>query len=215
MANAQVHVYRTRDGRTFSEAQRDSLHFDGHRLTDGSVVERNDSVIHFVYFNDKTLFMTAFQKRFTDKPLKHFALKSIQHGMIDSEKLAGAKLIYIWKDSPGTPRCIRQWNELAEKYQGRATVIFLTPDSLHFALRAIKQLTLKMPVVADAFDFISRDDLEAFGAVFFVDRNGIIRYVSEGVPVKNVDGAIVEEGDDFEYAIVERYSVMIDKLLTK
>jgi hypothetical protein len=80
----------------------------------------------------------------------------------------------------------------------------------------MKALTLKMPFIADASDYISKMEIDSFPSVFFIDKRNIVRFVREAIPVKSGgDGTVLQEGDDFMYDIIDTHSRTIEKLLRK
>jgi thiol-disulfide isomerase/thioredoxin len=125
-----VSVYATLEGKQYSQYQRDSIESLGNFIATKSTRQSNDTVFRAIYYYDKALLLSVFQRRHQDKPLPKLILKSITGEEVNSDKLKGKiVMINFWSTSCGP--CLEeipQLNKLKEKYDKDVHFIAIAPD---------------------------------------------------------------------------------------
>jgi thiol-disulfide isomerase/thioredoxin len=182
-AQTKVKVYRTKEGKLFNVTQKDSIWDLGFLITTTDKTIIGDTIFYDTEILPKE---NEFVKKYRNKPLPSFALKTLDGKELNSEFLKGkAVMINFW--STTCAPCVLempQLNKLKKKYKD---VVFLAPAPENAT-------TVKKFLLKHKFDFIILPQAEklfeewgidSYPKNFFVDQNGIIREIREGTPMLN------------------------------
>lgn len=209
---ATTKVYRTKEGKLYSTAQRDSIAALGYSIGEISLSSVQDtSFIDIEIYAKENPAGSDFVQKYKDKQLPSFQLKTMDGKILDSESLRGKVLVInFWSTTCGP--CIKEMpelNQLMEQYQD---VVFLAPAPESAA--TIKKVLDKYPfnfiILPDAKKLFDELGIEGYPKNFFVDKEGIIREVKEGTPIYRPT-----KNDEWQIAVVRTYFPIIAELTKK
>jgi thiol-disulfide isomerase/thioredoxin len=130
----------------------------------------------------KVLGNNSFVDAYLDRPLPPFTLTDLSGKVISSRELAGKKVhINFWSTS--CKPCIEEFSELNRlKAQAGNDVVFLAmaPESAEKVGRTVQRRPFAYTVLPDAGDYMAKLGVTAYPKNFFVDREGIVRRITEG-----------------------------------
>jgi peroxiredoxin len=202
--------YRDVDGKTFTKRQFEDM-IDEDFLHTYIVLKETKTADSLIVFFDKVAHVVPheFSDNFSNKPLPPFSLIDMDGNTINSDSLSG-KIVHINFWSAANFQSIAEFpqlNKLKGKYQ-KQDVIFIAISPENQAI--VKQVLEKQPIhyllIPDGGSYIRSLDITNFPKNFFVDRNGIVRKVTEGVPIHPVSEDIL---------VFEQYDMIIRELASK
>jgi thiol-disulfide isomerase/thioredoxin len=130
----------------------------------------------------KLLGDNSFADGHLDRPLPPFTLTDLSGKVISSRELAGKKVhINFWSTS--CKPCIEEFSELNRlKAQAGNDVVFLAmaPESAEKVGRTLQRRPFAYTVLPDAGNYMAKLGVTAYPKNFFVDREGIVRRITEG-----------------------------------
>jgi thiol-disulfide isomerase/thioredoxin len=207
----RVHFLVDNAGRRYTFAQlhtlvdKDSLKINGYSgVRFGKPTEIGDTLLQTFEFYYRPQ-AHAFDK-YLNQPLPAFSLARLDGSLFHSTDLKG-KVVHINFWSPGCLPCVAEisaLNRLAEKYRDSVVFIGVARESQKQIESFLKRRPFHyVQLVGDKSYF----DTLGFSAVpdnFFIDRDGVIRYVTHGGP--STSEKIIEE-------YYQDYSFKLDTLL--
>lgn len=208
------------NGKYFTQSQRDSIENTGNFVGITHTREVNDSIIYFMFYYDSTLLLTERQRRFQNSDLIHIRMKSIDGEVVDTERLKGRPIVLnFWSTSCGP--CIAeipQLNELQKRFLNNAYFIALAPETKQEIDSLLNRFPFNFTIIPDAGSVFESLSIDSYPVTFFINRNGIIDYVEEGIPVnlkEKPDGSLRENTGPFKILVYEKYSKILHKLTNK
>jgi peroxiredoxin len=150
-----------------------------------------------------------FPDNFTNKPLPAFSLTDINGNKIRSEDLSG-KVVHInfWSTAnfPSIAE-FPQLNKLKNKYETQDVIfIAMAPENRDIITQVLGKQPLHYLLIPDAGAYIKSLSITNYPKNLFVDKNGIVRKVTEGVPIHPVSEDIL---------VFEQYDLIIRELVSK
>jgi thiol-disulfide isomerase/thioredoxin len=174
-------------------------------LTVQETETKKDSIISKVTFNisdkkqDELISSGPFAE-YKDKEFPIFNLNTLFDGKFDSEKLKGKPtLINFWftKCAP----CIDEMpvlNKIKEKYKEDFNFIAITYEKKEDVVKFLKKHPFEFEHLVDAEDFTDQLGIKAYPMNLFLDRNGILKYIKNGIPYESKEGGELKMGDGNE-----------------
>lgn len=130
----------------------------------------------------------AFREKHLNKLLMSFKLRDINGKMISSETLKG-KFVHINFWSITCAPCIAEFpelNELKKKYQSKDFVFLaIAPEATVRVKKVLKGKPLAYTVIADAQNYFDELAIGGYPKNLFIDKDGIIRAVTDGTRFKH------------------------------
>jgi peroxiredoxin len=205
-AQTQVKMYRTQDGKRYTEVQKDSIRDQGFPVATGKGPTVGDTTFYDLEVLPKE---NDFVRKYKDQPLPSFSLKTLDGKVINNESLKGkVVLISFW--STTCPRCIEEMPELNQLKAAYKDVVFLAPAPEDAS--KVKKLLAKHPlefvILPDAEKLFDAWGIDGYPKKFFVDKQGIIRVIKEGTPIVNEK----YENGKVQLAVKETYSPILTAL---
>ena len=218
VAAQKTEVYRTIAGQSFSRRQKDSLERIGKFVGIKDKQETADSIYYNIFYYDKSLLLTAHQKKLHGKPLPDFRLASLAGEVIDSKKLRGKPVVInFWSTDCGP--CIaefEQLNQLKAKYGNDVHFIGIAPESALKVKRLISKFVLDFTIIPNGGRYMKKLGVESNPQNFFITGNGVIELVEEGIPFdakRTPEGRPRDGSGPYKILVFENYSPVIEKLI--
>lgn len=203
-AQAPVKLYRTKAGHTFTAAQKDSIKALGYQVILTKKTKVRDTT--FVAM-DVRVRENYFTNRLINKPLPAFSLKTLDGQVIDSESLKGkVVMINLW--STTCYPCLAEMPDLNQLKATYKDVVYLAPapESAATINKLLSKHTFDFVIIPDAGQLFKDWKVTGYPRNLFVDKNGIVRGVKEGVPLtRNEKGERV-------VAAFQHYSPILKRL---
>lgn len=205
-AQAQVKMYRTQGGKRYTEVQKDSIRDQGFPVATVEGPTIRDTTFFDLEILPKE---NGFVRKYKDKPLPSFSLKTLDGKVINNESLKGkVVMINFWSITCGP--CIVEMPELNELKAAHKDVVFLAPAPEDAA--KVRKFLAKHPfefiILPDANKLFDAWGIDGYPKNFFVDKQGIIRLIKEGTPIMNER----DENGKVQLAVKETYSPMLTAL---
>ena len=174
-------------------------------LTVQETETKKDSIISKVTFNisdkkqDELISSGPFAE-YKDKEFPNFNLNTLVGGKFDSEKLKGKPtLINFWftKCAP----CIDEMpvlNKIKEKYKEDFNFIAITYEKKEDVVKFLEKHPFEFEHLVDAEDFTDQLGIKAYPMNLFLDRNGILKYIKNGIPYERIEGGELKMEDGNE-----------------
>jgi len=174
-------------------------------LTIQETETKKDSIISKVTFNisdkkqDELISSGPFVK-YKDKEFLKFDLNTLTNGKFDSEKLKGKPtLINFWftKCAP----CIDEMpvlNKIKEKYKNDLNFIAITYEKKEDVEKFLEKHPFDFEHLVDAEDFTDQLGIKAYPMNLFLDKNGILKYIKNGIPYVRMEGEELKMGEGSE-----------------
>lgn len=128
----------------------------------------------------------AFKNKYQNTPLPTFTLPDINGKTISSNDFLGKKIhINFW--SITCKYCIQEFPELdslKQKYGDDFVYISFAPESTEQVKKIISNHPLNYIVIADAKRFYEELGIDGYPKNFFVGKDGIIKFVTDGSVLK-------------------------------
>ena len=150
----------------------------------------------------------AFRQQHLNQSLPPFELKALDGNTVKSSDLTGKRVhMNFW--SITCKPCIDEFAELSRlrKKYGETDVIYiaLAPESTDQVRRVLNRYPLNYITIADAKAYLDQIGVDGYPKNFFVDTEGIIRYVTDGTHYKtNLVGKPVPDNFRFYDEIIKR-----------
>lgn len=142
-----------------------------------------------------------FREKFKNKSLPEFSLSDINGKLISSKDLLGKKIhINFW--SVTCKYCIQEFPELdslKKKYGNEFIYVSFAPESTEKVKEVIKKHPLSYVIIADAKKFYEDLGIDGYPKNFFVERNGIIKFVTDGSYLKWNSKTKESESNNYKY----------------
>jgi thiol-disulfide isomerase/thioredoxin len=210
LAQKAVKIYRTKEGKLYSQVQKDSIAGLGFGIAETNLTKKGDtSYIGINVLPKSSPDEQAFVKRHKNKPLPAFRLKTLAGKEITNKDLKGkVVMINFWSTTCGP--CIKEMPELNEMKKQYQDVVFLAPAPEDAA--TVEKLIAKYPfdfeILPNAKKVFEEWGIDSYPKNFFVDRQGIIREVKEGTPLYRE-----KKGDEWQVAVIRTYAPIITNLM--
>lgn len=181
-------------------------------LTIQATETKKDSIISKVTFNisDKKqgeLISSGPFAEYKDKAFPKFVLATLTNGKFTSETLKGKPtLINFWftKCAP----CIDEMpvlNEIKDKYKNDFNFIAITYEKKQDVVKFLDKHPFEFEHLIDAKDFTDQLGIKAYPMNLFLDRNGVLKYIKNGIPYESKEGEKLKIGDGNEFIeIIEK-----------
>ncbi len=202
--------YRDQQGNTFTKRQFADM-LDEDFLHTYVVVKQIKSTDSLIIFFDKIPHIVPheFPDTFSNKPLPAFSLTDINGNKISSDDLSG-KIVHInfWS-AANLPSIAEfpQLNKLKSKYENQNVLfIAIAPENKTIITQLLDKQPFHYLIIPDAGNFIKSLNIVNYPKNLIVDKNGIVRKVTEGVPIHPVSEDIL---------VFEQYDQIIRELATK
>ncbi|PQJ20623.1 TlpA disulfide reductase family protein [Tenacibaculum sp. SG-28] len=175
-------------------------------------VSKKDSIISNVTFkiSDKKqdeLFSTGPFARYKDKQFPNFNLKTLAGEKFDTQQLKDKPTVINFWFTKCKP-CIDEMpilNKIKEKYKEDINFISITYEKKDAVLKFLEKHPFEFQHLVDAKDFTDDLGITAYPLNLFLDRNGILKYVNNGIPYESKEGGALKIGDGTEIvAIIEK-----------
>jgi thiol-disulfide isomerase/thioredoxin len=144
--------------------------------------------------------------KYVNQPLPAFSLAKLDGSLFHSTDLKG-KVVHINFWSPGCPPCVTEisaLNRLAEKYRDSVVFIGVARESQRQIESFLKKRPFHYVQLVSSGSYFDSLGFSAVPGNFFIDRDGVIRYVTHGGPPSSEK--IIEE-------YYQDYFLMLDTLL--
>lgn len=142
-----------------------------------------------------------FREKFTNKPLPEFSLLDINGKRITSQELFGKKIhINFW--SITCKYCIQEFSELdslKKKYGNEFIYIAFAPESTEKVKEVIEKHPLNYIIIADAAQLYENLGIDGYPKNFFVESNGVIKFVTDGSFLKWNSKTKQSESNNYKY----------------
>lgn len=208
----QVQVFVGTDGKRYSPQQRDSLEQAGNYVGKKETQISNDTAYTSIYFFDRSLLLSPFQRSLIGKPLPSFKLRSTDGKIVTNDSIRNRiAMVVFWSTSCGP--CIAEFpqlNQLRSKYNDRVSFITMAPEKPKEVARILKKFPLQLCVLPNGSGLMDQLGIKSYPVTFFVDRTGIVRAVKEGVPVRRS-----EKDGTLKFIPFEEYSKIIEEIVSK
>lgn len=209
---APTKVYRTKEGKLYSTAQRDSIADLGYPIGETKLsTVRDTSFIDIEIHEKPNPAGSDFVQRYIGKQLPSFRMKTMDGKTLDSESLRG-KVVMINFWSTTCAPCIKEMPELNQLREQYKDVVFLAPAPESSA--TIKKFLIKHPfnfvILPDAKKLFDELGIDGYPKNFFVDKEGIIREVKEATPYYRPT-----KNDEWQIAVERTYSPILAELTKK
>jgi thiol-disulfide isomerase/thioredoxin len=143
--------------------------------------------------------------KYLDKLFKLPSLKSIDNKTITLESLVGKPtLINFWFTTCAP--CIEEMpvlNKIRRQLKDSVNFVAITYEPTIKTIEFLKKHKFDFIQISNAKEFTDSMNMHAFPVNIFVDKNGIVRKVENGIPyIKNEDGKLkMGDGKEFEAAL--------------
>ena len=213
---AQELRFKHYSGKLYTLQQKDSIAKAGNIVSFQDTTQLGETTIISFYFYDRTLTYSAFQKKYYKKPLPKIKLADLDGNLVDTDALKG-KIVMINFWSTTCAPCIAempQLNDLARDYSPRVVFIGIAPENSKKVRSLLKKFRFDFTIIADAEQLFEAFGIDGYPKNFFVDEQGVIRYIEVGTPVANGPGGkVIMEDGKWKVLVYERYSKILDELL--
>jgi cytochrome c biogenesis protein CcmG/thiol:disulfide interchange protein DsbE len=138
---------------------------------------------------------------YLNKKLPSFDLLTLTNKTIDISKLDGKPtLLNFWFTSCAP--CIAEMpvlNQIMNKYKGKVNFIAITYENKKSVESFLKKHKYNFIQIAGASEFIDTLGIKNFPKNIFIDRNGIVRRIEDGIPYKDKNDKLkMGKGKEFE-----------------
>ena len=173
---------------------------------------KNDSIISKISFeiNDKkkdSLNRRRLLAEFVDRIFPKFELSNLSSDKITLEQLKGKPtMINLWFTTCAP--CIDEMpilNKIKEKYENDFNFIAITFEKKESVEKFLKKHQFEFEHLINGKNLIDKLGVNAFPMNLFLDKNGVLKVVAEGIPYDKLEGGTLKmgEGNDF-IAILEK-----------
>ena len=138
---------------------------------------------------------------YLNKKLPSFVLSSLNDKKIDISKLDGKPTLLNFWFTTCIP-CIAEMpvlNQIMNKFKGKVNFIAITYENKNSVENFLKKHKYNFIQIAGASEFIDTLGIKNFPKNIFIDKNGIVRRIEEGISYKDKNGKLkMSEGKEFE-----------------
>ena len=138
---------------------------------------------------------------YLNKKLPTFISFSLNNEKIDLSKLNGKPTLLNFWFTTCLP-CIAEMpvlNRIKDKYNDKVNFISITFNDKKSVEAFLKKHNFNFEKIAGAKEFIDTLGITHFPKNIFIDKNGIVRKIEDGVPYKSVNGKLkIGDGKEFE-----------------
>lgn len=128
-------------------------------------------------------------------------LSTINGNLINLNELAGKPTLLNFWFTTCKP-CIDEMpllNKIKEKYLGRVNFIAITFEDKEKVLPFLKEHPFEFKKIIDAKEYIDQLGVTAYPKNIFIDKNGIVRRIENGIPYILQSGKLkLGDGENFE-----------------
>ena len=202
----------TEAGLTLSYQQFDSVKNSGL-----PVALIGDTLIHGQKYSKIKIYkdliaLNTFTTKHEGKRLPDIDLKLINGEQVNSRDLEG-KIVMINLWSTSCKPCIAEipeLNKLQKKYEGK--VVFLAPlaENTEKTKKLLNKHNFQFQIAPNSTNLFKKLEVDGYPKNLFIDKNGIIRKVTEGTP-KRRDSLF----SDWYISVLDDYSAILDQLLAE
>ena len=173
---------------------------------------KNDSIVSRISFeiNDRkkdSLNQSRLLAEFVDRILPKFELSNLSSDKITLEQLKGKPtMINLWFTTCAP--CIDEMpilNKIKEKYENDFNFIAITFEKKESVEKFLKKHQFEFEHLINGKNLIDKLGVNAFPMNLFLDKNGVLKVVGQGIPYDKLEGGTLKmgEGNDF-IAILEK-----------
>lgn len=164
-------------------------------------ISRNDSILVFGKFEVKNAkALNNYLERYINKKNPNYKLKTIEGKEISLKDYHGKPtLINFWFTR--CPPCIKEMpvlNEMKRDYGHEFNFISITYENMESVENFLKKHEFNFDHIISADKLIENLDVRAFPLNLIIDKNGVIKYAKDGIPMVHKDGKL-EIGDGKEF----------------
>lgn len=142
---------------------------------------------------------------FLNKKLPSKILNSINGNEIDLSKINKPTVLNFWFTS--CKPCIDEMpilNEIKSKYQDKVDFIAITYETEDKTIPFFKKHEFDYTQIIGEKDFVEKLGIQAFPKNIFIDKNGIVKHIENGIPYMSENGKMkMGNGSEFENFIKE------------
>ncbi len=210
----KIQIYTTKDGKRYSQTQRDSIERLGNFVGINETRDVGDTLYHFIFYYDKSFLLTPFQKLHQGKKFPQVKLKSPTGKWIDTGQLQDKLLfVYFWSTGLGWEE-VSQLNQLADEFKDRVYFLSICSDGESEMLKALSSFQVKFEMAAEGEKVCADLGITNYPTTFIIDKSGIIKEVSEGVPVRTKkDKSFDDPDEEMKFIIYETNSKLLRDFL--
>ena len=173
---------------------------------------KNDSIVSRISFeiNDRkkdSLNQSRLLAEFVDRILPKFELSNLSSDKITLEQLKGKPtMINLWFTTCAP--CIDEMpilNKIKEKYENDFNFIAITFEKKESVEKFLKNHQFEFEHLINGKNLIDKLGVNAFPMNLFLDKNGVLKVVEQGIPYDKLEIGTLKmgEGNDF-IAILEK-----------
>ncbi len=176
-----------------------------HEIFTDSIVS-HDSIIKTFIINVSILDKKAKPQKekiytYLNKRLPSFDLKSINNEEINLSKLKGKPTVLNFWFTTCIP-CIEEMpvlNQIMNKYKDEVNFVSVTFETKKSVETFLKTHKFNFIQIAGATEFINKLGIKNFPKNVFIDKNGIVKRIEDGIPSVNKNGKLkAGNGKEFE-----------------
>lgn len=201
--------YRTEDGVVYNWQQIDSI-----ARLQKPVSMVKDTVIEgkaftMIRISESVAAFREFTGRYKGQPLPELKLTLMDGKVVNTGDLKG-KVVMINFWSTTCQPCIAempQLNQLHADYKDKVVFLAPLPENQAAAERLLARHSFTFAIAPDAQATFDQLGIEGYPKNFFVDRDGIIREVVEGTPIKK------DPEGKMQVVVYESYAGILDELI--
>lgn len=209
-AQSAERLYRTEEGKIYSQVQLDSIARLGLPIGQIGEKEINDTTFMMVQIYASVDEIHQLTTKYKGKPLPNITLHTMDGRTITSDDLKGkVVMINFWSTTCGP--CIIEMpelNRLQEDYKDKVVFLAPLPENTAKATKLIAKHPFEFIIAPNSSDLFEQLEIDGYPKNFFVDREGIIQEVKEGTPKRR-------DSPDGEWyvSVYKDYSAILDKIL--
>jgi cytochrome c biogenesis protein CcmG, thiol:disulfide interchange protein DsbE len=174
-------------------------------LTVDDTETKKDSIISRITFaisdkNPENLINSGPLSEYKNKEFPKFDLNTLVDKNFNSEKLKGKPtMINFWftKCAP----CIDEMpilNKIKEKYKDDFNFIAITYEKKEDVEKFLKKHPFDFEHLINAKDFTDQLGIQGYPMNLFLDKNGVLKYVKNGIPYESKEGEKLKMGEGNE-----------------
>jgi len=204
-------LYRTEEGIVYTKHEMDSIENlekpQAIAFIGDTVIQ--DTTYMKVKIYDNIEVFRQFTKKYQGQSLPNLQLELMDGEMIQTDDLIDKiVMINFWSTTCGP--CINEipgLNKLQEKYEGQVVFLAPLPENKAKAKKLLATHPFQFNIAPSSTEVFEQLGIDGYPKNFFVNREGIIQFVSEGTPYrKDADGKS-------HVSVYENYSKILDELL--
>jgi len=210
-AQKPVKIYRTSEGMLYTQAQKDSILALGYPIAEISLKNIRDTSFIDIEIKPKSLQSeNEFAKKFKNKKMPAFKLKTLDGTVLDSKTLAGKiVMINFWSTTCGP--CIAEMpelNKLKNLYKDKVVFLAPAPEDATIIKKLLTKHVFDFIILPDAKQLFTDLGIDGYPKNFFIDNKSIIQETWEGNPQWRAS-----KNDKWGPGVIPVYSPILNDLI--